>query len=250
MVFPFSNRTIVRLAEAIVAGNSHTTMDALFYECSANKWEDPTASNKLAKALNLLRALQDDGSDAASACARELMTSMLKVGKPLGFSGAAGWYAPLVGALFADGFEFDETTDSLVPTVKGIAVVPEVSWLEAELKRRGWANASGHYEQALDNFGKGNWAAASSQLRNLFEDVVRNAGGTSQKSGTGQVHAAADALAKMPEVLSSKEAEFIKALWNVLHVHGSHPGLGDGDLARFRLLTITGYLRLLLTKLP
>lgn len=42
MTFPFSNRTIVRLAEAIEAAKSHTTMDMLFYECSANAWEDPT----------------------------------------------------------------------------------------------------------------------------------------------------------------------------------------------------------------
>lgn len=109
MSFPFSNRTLVRLADAIEQGNSHTTMDALFFECSVESWEDPTASTKLAKALNLLKSMQSDASPAACRGARDLMTEVLKRGKPSGWSNyAASWYQPLTGALVADGLEFEE----------------------------------------------------------------------------------------------------------------------------------------------
>ena len=249
MSFPFSQRTLAHLARAIEQANSHTTMDALFLECSLQEWEDSRAPNKLAKAMNLLKAMQSDGSPKACSGARELMTAMLKAGKPSGWQvQTAAWYDPLLGALLADGFEFDESAEDLVPVVPGLSVVQEVGWLETELVNREWRDALGHYEQALDNFGRGNWAAASSQLRSLYEDVVRRAGGTLQNHGSGQVQSAADALGKQPGVLFPKEDEFIKALWGVLHKHGSHPGLGDEDLARFRLLTITGYLRLLLSR--
>lgn len=249
MSFPFSNRTLARLAQAIEQRHTHTTMGALFYEYSLQEWEDPSAPNKLAKAMNLLKAMQSDASPAACRGARDLMAAMLTAGKPSGWSASASWYEPLLGALLADGFEFDESADTLVPTVKGLAVVPQVSWLEAELARRGWRDAQGHYEQALDNFGRGNWAAASSQLRSLYEDVIRRAGGTIDKRGSGQVQAAADALNDQPDVLLPNEDQYIKALWSVLHKHGPHPGLGDEDLARFRLLAITGHLRVLLSRL-
>ena len=248
MSFPFSGRTLVRLAEAIEQAHTHTTMGALFFEFSLQGWEDPNAPNKLARATNLLKAMQGDGSPKACRGVRELMTAILKAGKPTGRPvRTAAWYEPLLGALLADGFEFDKSAEDLVPAVKGESVVEEVSWLETELAKRGWLDARGHYEQALDNFGKGNWAAASSQLRSLYEDVVRRAGGTHQNPRSGQVQSAADALGRKG-ILLPKEDEFIKALWGVLHEHGSHPGLGDEDLARFRLLTITGYLRLLLSR--
>ena len=250
MSFPFSNRTLAHLARSIERSHSHTTMEVLFYECSLQKWEDPNATNKLAKAMNLLKAMQSDASPGACRGARDLMVEMLKAGKPRGWGDdAATWYEPLLGVLLADGIEFDESADTLVPAVKGLAVVPEVSWLEAELARRGWRDAQGHYEQALDNFGQGNWAAASSQLRSLYEDVICRAGGTIDNNGSGQVQAAAEALNDQPDVLLPNESQFIKALWGVLHQHGPHPGLGDEDLARFRLLTITGHLRVLLSRL-
>ncbi|MXV89549.1 MAG: hypothetical protein F4121_04810 [Acidimicrobiia bacterium] len=250
MSFPFSNRTLAHLARSIERSHSHTTMEVLFYEFSLTEWEDPSATNKLAKAMNLLKAMQSDASPTACRGAKDLMTETLKAGKPSHWGDdAAVWYEPLLGALLADGFEFDESMDTLVPSVKGLAVAPEVSWLEAELARRGWRDAQGHYEQALDNFGQGNWAAASSQLRSLYEDVIRRAGGTIDKNGSGQVQAAADALKDQPDVLLPNEDQYIKALWGVLHKHGPHPGLGDEDLARFRLLAITGHLRALLSRL-
>ncbi|MCZ7537874.1 MAG: hypothetical protein M5T61_19395 [Acidimicrobiia bacterium] len=46
------------------------------------------------------------------------------------------------------------------------------------------------------------------------------------------------------------EAGFGKALWKLLHPGGSHPGLSDQDESRFRLLTLTGYARFLLSRLP
>lgn len=124
----------------------------------------------------------------------------------------------------------------------------EVTWVGSELQRRGWDVPRGHYEQAVDNFSSGNWAAANGQLRTFFESLIRTAGGTNDASGSGQVQAAFDALDRAGHLIAD-EAEFGKKLWKVLHAGGSHPGLSNEDESRFRLLTLTGYARFLLTRL-
>ena len=248
MAFPFSDQTVGHLAEAISVGQSHTTMDALFMKAGAQPWFHGGA-NKLDKALGVLRELRADASPDACNAALELGRLMLVSGKPSGFYDGSKWWQPLKDAIAGDGWEFDEATDDFVPLVPGARMVTESGWIETELDRRGWTTAAGHYRQAVESYADGRWAAANGQLRTFFESTVRTAGGTDTASGSGQVQKAFDNLDNTGDLLTG-EAEFGKRLWGMLHKGGSHPGLSDEDESRFRLLTLTGYLRFFLARLP
>lgn len=237
--FPLSSKTVSILVEAIVAGNTATTMQTLFLRAEVDQWV-AEAPNKEATAQLLLRRLREDGGHEARGGALELARLMLVRGKAQsGWTDPAQWWQDLHDAVAADGWEFDESRDILVPTVPGAVVTDEVSWIEAELTRRAWTTAAGHYKQAVDSFAAGNWAAANSQLRSFLESLICTAGNTASGSGSGQVQRAVDTL-HGAGLLLPHEAEFVKSLWRLLHSGGSHSGLSDEDEARFRLLTITG----------
>lgn len=250
--FVLSSHSIAVLAEAVEAGNSAATMGALFLRADVDRWEPNDAPNKLERVLRLLKAMRRDNSREANAGALELARLMLAKGKPdpSAFRRGEGaeWWPHLRDALAADGWEFDEDEDRLFPSVPGAIVTDEVSWIEADLMARGWTTAVGHYRQALDAFASGRWASANSQLRAFFEEVVRQAAGNTGSSGTGHVQRAFDALDAASSLVDG-EKEFGKSLWKLLHANGSHPGLGDQDECRFRLLALTGYARYLLARL-
>lgn len=246
--FPFSDRTVGHLAEAISEGHSHTTMDALFMKSGAHPWFHGGA-NKLDKSLGVLRELRDDGSTDAFDAALEIARLMLISGKAAGFRDPPTWWQPLRDAIAADGWEFDEATDDFLPLVPGASMAVEADWITTELTRRGWTVAAGHYRQGIENFADGRWAAANGQLRAFFESTVRAAGGTDKAPGSGQVQKAFDNLDTAQAILQG-ESEFGKKLWVMLHPGGSHPGLSSEDESRFRLLALTGYIRFLLRRLP
>jgi hypothetical protein len=250
--FPFSSRTLGVLIEAIVSSNTGTTMQTLWLLAEVDEWE-PTGSNKEARAQDLLHKLRYSRNPDAYQGALELARLVLVKGKPSdrGWtpSPPPGWWGELRDAVAADGWEFDPASDRLVPTVPGTVVADEVSWIEAELRRRGWTTAAEHYRQAVDSFASGNWAAANSQLRTFYESVTTTAGGTDTSSKPGQVQAAVGNL-DAAGLLIAEEADFAKKLWKMLHPGGSHPGLSDEDESRFRLLALTGYVRFLLSRLP
>lgn len=245
--FPLSSKTLGILVDAVVTSNTATTMQTLFLRANLDRWV-VDAPNKEATVQRLLQNLREDASKDACDGVLELTRLLLVRGKPLHeWSEPITWWEELRNAAAADGWEFDATRDVLVPTVPGAVVTNEVSWIERDLVRRGWTTPAGHYRQAIDSFAAGNWAAANGQLRTFFESLMRTAGGCTG-STSGQVQAAADAL-NGEGLLLSDEPQFVKTLWKLLHTSGSHPGLSDQDESRFRLLTLTGYARFLLTRL-
>lgn len=246
--YPLSSRTKGHLAEAIAARYTHTNMETLFHKAGAEDWIVEGA-NKEAKALGLLTNMAGDGSKEAAAAGLELLRLVLAEGKAAAYGQEAPWYPALRDAAQADGWEFDEQHDELVPTVPGISVANEITWIEAELERRGWTEPAGHYRQAVANFADGNWAAANSQLRTFFEALIRTVAGNQEAKGNGQVQKGFDDLDARDDLLVEGEAAFGKAAWRLMHEGGSHPGLSDQDTSRFRLLMLTGYARLLLSRL-
>jgi hypothetical protein len=249
--FALSSKSIATLAEAIETGNTTTTMGTLFLKADVERWEPETAANKLDRAVKLLRNLRADNSKEANAGALELARLMLTAGKADRDSYArpqpTTWWPALRDAVAADGWEFDETDDRLVPTVPALQVTDEVTWIETDLARRGRTTAAGHYCQAIEAFASGSWASANSQLRAFFEDLVSQAGSIQPGGGTGHVQQAFDTL-QVANLLVDGEQQFGKDLWKLLHANGPHPGLSDQDESRFRLLTLTGYARYLLSR--
>jgi hypothetical protein len=238
------------LVDAIVGGYTASSMQTLFLHAEAVSWAVVDAPNKESTVQRLLKNLREDGGEAACRAAMELVRLVLAKGSGLELEGRCpSWFEPLLDSVAADGWEFDLTHETLVPTVPSAAVVEEVGWIERELARRGWSTAAGHYRQAIDALADGNWAAANGQLRTFFEALMVAAGGSTGGGHSGQVQAAADALHAMGRLMPN-EAEFVKALWKLLHPAGSHPGLSGEDESRFRLLSLTGYVRFLLIRLP
>ncbi|MCZ7537873.1 MAG: hypothetical protein M5T61_19390 [Acidimicrobiia bacterium] len=174
MSFPFSSRTLGYLVDAISSGYSATGMDTLFLKAEVDGWSRVSGS-KAAVVHDLLRNLRDDGGRTACEGAFELARLVLAHGKGGAWDEPARWWTPLRDAVAADGWEFDENSDSFVPLVPGAPMAHETSWIEDELRRRGWTTAAGHYRQAVDNFADGNWAAANSQLRSFCEELLRTA---------------------------------------------------------------------------
>lgn len=249
--FVLSSRSIGVLAEAITDAHTATTMGTLFLKAEVDRWEPDAAGSKLDRAVKLLKNLRDENSKEANGGALELARLLLTSGKadPNSWSRntPSAWWSALRDAIAADGWEFDENDDRLVPTVPSVRVTDEVTWIEVDLARRGWTTAAGHYRQAIEAFGSGNWASANSQLRAFFEELVRNAGGIPAGAGTGHVQRAFDALQAAGRLVVG-EQQFGKDLWSLLHANGSHPGLSDQDESRFRLLALTGYARYLLER--
>lgn len=251
MPFPFSSKTVGLLVEAIAERHTETKMRTLFLKAGVDRWEPQQYKNKEHLAQQVLFTLRHEVSEEAGAeGALELARLVLASGKAQGWSDVgASWFESLKNSISADGWEFDEDSDLFVAAIPGTQMPQEVTWVGSELQRRGWAVPRGHYEQAIENFAAGNWAAANAQLRTFFESLMRTAGGTNNASGSGQVQAAFDALDGAARLIAD-EAQFGKKMWKMLHPGGSHPGLSDEDESRFRLLMLTGYARFLLTRLP
>ena len=248
MRFPFSPRTIGYLVEAIASAYSKANMRTLFLKAGIDVGTTEHSSREAA-AQTLLLNLREAATEEAHTCGRELVRLVLTDGKPDKWCEPARWWTHLKDAIAADGWDFDDEADRLVPIVPGAPLSEEVNWIERELERRGWATAAGHYLQAVESFAEGQWAAANGQLRTFYESLIRTAAGNQNASGSGQVQAAFKILDSLQRLILG-EADFGEQLWGLLHPHGSHPGLSDEDESRFRLLTLTGYARFLLSRLP
>jgi hypothetical protein len=157
--------------------------------------------------------------------ARELMEAEVaaKIGAELGErslelgsrAGSSSWASArrseVLDAVAADGWEYDVANERLVPTVPGIRVAEKTTRIEAELNRRGWSTAAGHYRQALNTFTAGNWATANSQLRSLVEELIPTAAESVSGSRPKEVQASLDALRKA-KVLVEGEYGLVKGL--------------------------------------
>jgi hypothetical protein len=124
------------------------------------------------------------------------------------------------------------------------------------LQKHGLTTAKGHLNQALDAHGRGDWAAANSQIRTFFDslldDIVEKLDATAAALGTGHPRRAKlAALGFLTRHLNEWDDEgrgFINGLVRRLHPQGAHPGLSDEEDSTFRLHVVLLTGRLLLTR--
>lgn len=79
--FVLSSKSIVVLAEAMDTGTTATRMQALFLKAGVDDWEPEASSNKLDRALKLLKRLRAVNTKESNAGALELARLMLTAGK-------------------------------------------------------------------------------------------------------------------------------------------------------------------------
>jgi hypothetical protein len=244
---PFASRTVAVLVRAIDRGFSHADIGTLLLEAGADDWAPDQWSNKQTRLQQVFAGMRKDASPASEKAGLELARLVLVRGDSSW--GRADWFDDVEAALAADGWEYDSDAERLAPTVPGAKVAEEVEHVERELKARGWTTAAGHYRQALEAFGAGNWASANAQLRSLLEDLFPLAAEEVSGKRPREVRAALDGLVKR-KFLADGEYDFARGLWQLCQSRGSHPGLSDEEEARFRLVAVTAYCRFLLDRLP
>ena len=179
---------------------------------------------------------------------------------------APEWARVLLESLRADGFACTATT-SVVPAAAawstssttqirwaitplgytGLPVVSLASDLAKQLNAKGFKTAAGHYNQALNAFHKRDWAASNSQLRPAFESVllelaIRRTGTPARGGG-----AAIDALEANGD-LPFGPNEYVRGLWKLSHLGGSHPGLSDEEDAHHRVYALSAIIGWLVRK--
>jgi hypothetical protein len=222
----------------------------LLLEAEADGWAPRQWPNKEARLQHVFSAMREDDGEEAQNAALELLRLVLRKGAPRSEWGSpAVWWTELVEAAAADGWEYDVDEGRLVPTVPGVQVAEETAHVEAELRRRGWTTAAGHYRQALAGFAADNWASANGQLRSLLEEVIPTAAESVAGRRPKEVQAALDLLLKKG-VLVDGEYGLVKGMWELSQSRGPHPGFSDKEEATFRLISITAYCRFLLSRLP
>jgi hypothetical protein len=124
------------------------------------------------------------------------------------------------------------------------------------LQKHGFKTAKGHLDQALDAHGRGDWAAANSQIRTYFDALLDNIAEKLDASagslGSGQPRRAKlGALGFLTGHLNEWDDDgrgFINGLVRRLHPQGAHPGLSDEEDRTFRLHVVLLTGRLLLTR--
>lgn len=109
--------------------------------------------------------------------------------------------------------------------------------------RYNFSTAKGHLEQAFENHGQGNWAAANGQLRTCFDalldSIAEHLDPTASTLGSGQLRrtklAALNFLSIPLNEWNNDGKGFINGLVKRLHPQGAHPGLSDEEDCTFRL---------------
>src|SRR5437016_762062 len=167
---PFSRKTLIRLADALAEAFSHAGLSTLFYEFHVEARDPGIGSNKQARSLAMIRAIEADPDQN-----RADETVLDLANRALANDYTRQNYAALLASLTVDGFEWGR--DRLVPAMPGPApLTGEVTALEIELQQRGFNVAATHYRQAVDNFTDGNFEACNGQLRSYLEDLLSGAG--------------------------------------------------------------------------
>lgn len=176
--------------------------------------------------------------------ARELISSL----REDGFTSRAT--TTKVPGMFAGSPSRTETRWTITPTGHtGLPVVSLSSDLAKVLDDEGFSTAAGHYDQALDAFLNGNWAASNAQLRTTLESVLCEIANRRTGSAVTAGGKAIEALAKNGD-LPFGPNEYVRGVWKMSHIGGSHPGLSDEHDAQHRMYALSALVGWLVRTYP
>lgn len=250
MAFPFSSKTIGTLARVIPQGYSDTDIGTLILEAGADPWAPESWSSKQARIQDLLTTMRADSTHDSRRAALDLARLVLQHGARGARTGSdhAPWFPDLRESLTADGWEYDVETARLIPTVPGVDVAEQSRMVSERLRHLGCDTPAGHYDQAVDAFARGNWASSNAQLRSALEGALPFVAERRTGDRPSNVKSTLQKL-RDSNTLANGEFSYADGLWQMCQSNGPHLGLSDAEEARFRLVSVTAYLRLLLDRL-
>lgn len=135
---------------------------------------------------------------------------------------------------------------------------PEITALEAELDRRGYASVLTHYRDAVDGLLTHRYSSANGDLRTALEELVTRLAevhGAYQRvtgpAGQPRANQGGAAITHMVDTTGRLPADdggmMLRGLWRMLSTSGPHPGQSDVNEARWRLQLVTATARFLLS---
>ena len=233
-------------------GYSHSNLSVEFLRIEADGFDPGDAVNKEKRATAVLTALRDSEDEDAARGVIQLAERLLRSGSGqdnVWARGPADWWEETVDALASDGWQYDSDAGRLLPSVTGVEMPEETSFVEEATRRRGWEVAAGHYRQSVAAFADGNWASSNAQLRSFLESLLPEVAGAQLDRKRPKTPVAALQALNSRDELDPGEYNFARGLWEMCQSGGSHPGLSNEDEAHFRLLAVTGYARYMLARL-
>jgi hypothetical protein len=171
--FPFGPQTVGALVRALADGKSHSELTTLFMSLGLERWDrQGERINKETRVQGVIEGMRKADGETEARAAVELARTMVAAG-----GGRTIWWNPLVDALAADGLDWDEEEEKLIPAVPSLSVPEERSWIGRRLTARGWEDSAAHYRQCADGVAARNWESANGQGRSLLEDLIPRAAG-------------------------------------------------------------------------
>jgi len=124
-----------------------------------------------------------------------------------------------------EGYTFDG--ERLLPDTPGvISLSDQLSFVEDAMASAGFKVALRHYQEAIDNFTRGNYEAANGQIRPFFEDfaicLCEAWPGIQKTNARGSFQTLKD-----KEHMSQDEWNHVRHFWDTLHSNGPHRGSSD-----------------------
>jgi hypothetical protein len=240
---PISGKTKAALIRAL-ASRSHSDISLLAIELELDG--HAMGGNRLDRCMSLVKAIDTDHEpQKAVKVLLDLAESRLRTYSEWNFENDSDAIA-LTRALELDGYAFDG--ERLVPAVPGaVALEQQISLLEAKLQGLGLNVALTHYQQAVENFVKGNAEAANSQVRPFLENLLLSL--CQQHTGKKFTDASASLQhLRNKSWLDDGEWNHFRHFWADIQDKGPHQGLSNFEESLFRIQVATAVARYLLAK--
>lgn len=153
----------------------------------------------------------------------------------------------IVKLLDDEGFDIKSITideDELIPD---FSLKEKISSLEEKLETSGYKLSLYHLKEAIKSYSAGSYASATSQIRTLFEaffeELMKDLGNNC-RGGKCRKEFIENILPKIetsPEEIG-KYNNLLRAVSEILHSKGSHPGIAEKELFYFRLLLVLSWI--------
>jgi len=144
----------------------------------------------------------------------------------------------LLSRLNEEGFPWETLSDE-EEIVEGVSIPAKVYELKRMLVENEFDITLHHLQEALSSIELGNYSAANSQIRTMFEaffeELMHRRFGSDCEGG--------DCRREFAErFLSEEENNLLKSFVQVLHSNGAHPGKGEKQESEFRLLSAIAWM--------